>query len=45
MTDNPQADMEAREKFVQDEITFTDGSAGHRTAENILKMIEKGKYR
>lgn len=43
--ENPDADKEARRKFVQDEITFTDGSAGKRTAENILKMIEKGKYR
>jgi hypothetical protein len=43
--DNPQAELEARRKFVQDEITYTDGSAGRRTAENILTMLEKGKYR
>ena len=41
---NPEAEKEARKRFVEDEITFTDGSAGKRTAENILAMLEKGKY-
>lgn len=43
--ENPQAELAERKQFVQDEITFTDGSAGKRTAENILQMIKKGKYR
>ena len=43
--EHPKADLEARRKFVHDEITFTDGSAGKKTAENILRMIEKGRYR
>jgi hypothetical protein len=43
--ENPEADLDARKKFVRDEITYTDGSAGKKTAENILKMIEKGGYR
>ena len=43
--DNSQAEQAAREKFIREEITFTDGSAGVRTAENILQMIEKGNYR
>jgi CDP-glycerol glycerophosphotransferase (TagB/SpsB family) len=42
--ENPEADLEARKKFVRDEITFTDGSAGKRTAENILAMAKKGKF-
>ena len=42
--ENPEADLEARQKFVQDEITFTDGSAGKNTAENILAMVKKGKW-
>ncbi|HAY85330.1 MAG TPA: hypothetical protein DCY42_10550 [Chloroflexi bacterium] len=42
---NPQADLEARREFVREECTFMDGSAGKRTAENILGMIEKGRYR
>lgn len=42
---NPQADLEARREFVREECTYMDGSAGKRTAENILGMIEKGRYR
>jgi len=42
---DPQADLEARRKFIEEECTFTDGSAGKRTAENILTMLEKGHYR
>jgi hypothetical protein len=42
--ENPQADLEARRKFIEDECTYTDGSAGRRTAENILIMLEKGHY-
>jgi hypothetical protein len=40
---NPLADQAARRKFVQDECTFTDGSAGGRTAEYLLSLLEKGK--
>ena len=38
---NPAADAEQRRKFVEDEITFTDGMSGKRTAEFILKVLEK----
>ena len=40
---NPTADAEERRKFVEDEITFTDGTSGKRTAEFILKVLEKIK--
>jgi CDP-glycerol glycerophosphotransferase (TagB/SpsB family) len=42
--ENPQADLEARRQFIKDECTFVDGSAGRHTAENILQMLEKGRY-
>lgn len=42
---NPQADVDERKKFIKDECTFVDGSAAKHTAENILAMLEKGKYR
>jgi len=32
-------DSSERRKFVQDEITFTDGTSGKRTAEFILKVL------
>lgn len=38
---NPTADAEERRKFVADEITFTDGTSGKRTAEYILSVLEK----
>ncbi|MBM3181662.1 MAG: hypothetical protein FJZ86_15125 [Chloroflexi bacterium] len=38
---NPQLDSAERRKFVEDEITFTDGTSGKRTAEFILKVLEK----
>lgn len=41
---DPQADLDVRRKFIEEEITFTDGSAGFRTAANILSMLEKGRY-
>jgi CDP-glycerol glycerophosphotransferase (TagB/SpsB family) len=37
----PQADLIERSKFVQDECTYVDGSAGKRTAKNILAMMKK----
>jgi hypothetical protein len=42
--ENSQADSEARQRFIRDECTFVDGTAGKRTAENILAMLERGKY-
>lgn len=38
---NPTVDAEERRKFVADEITFTDGMSGKRTAEYILSVLEK----
>jgi CDP-glycerol glycerophosphotransferase (TagB/SpsB family) len=38
---NPALDAAQRRKFVEDEITFTDGTSGRRTAEFILKVLEK----
>jgi hypothetical protein len=32
-------DSKERKKFVEDEITFTDGTSGKRTAEFILKIL------
>ena len=39
---DPKADLEARRRFIEEEITFTDGSAGQHTAKNILTMLERG---
>ncbi|HEX6033530.1 MAG TPA: CDP-glycerol glycerophosphotransferase family protein [Anaerolineales bacterium] len=36
---NPSLDAAQRKKFVEDEITFTDGTSGRRTAEFILKVL------
>ncbi len=36
---SPSLDSAERRKFVEDEITFTDASAGKRTAEFILKVL------
>jgi hypothetical protein len=38
---NPSLDAAERRKFIEDEITFTDGTSGKRTAEYILKILEK----
>jgi len=40
---DPAADREARRAFVEREITFTDGSAGRRTAETILGWLGGGR--
>jgi hypothetical protein len=32
-------DSKERRKFVEDEITFTDGTSGKRTAEFILRIL------
>jgi hypothetical protein len=37
--ENPHADHEAREKFVSQECTFVDGSAGMRTASYLLSLV------
>jgi CDP-glycerol glycerophosphotransferase (TagB/SpsB family) len=39
--DNPSLDAAERRKFIEDEITFTDGTSGKRIAEYILKILEK----
>jgi CDP-glycerol glycerophosphotransferase (TagB/SpsB family) len=36
---DPQADGEQRRKFIRDECTFTDGSAGRRTGEYLRSLI------
>ena len=38
---DPLADSEARRRFIRDEVTFTDGSAGRRTGEYLVRMIKK----
>ncbi len=37
---DPSLDAAERRKFIEDEITFTDASAGRRTAEYILKVLQ-----
>lgn len=36
---NPQLDAAERKAFIEQEITYTDGSAGKRTAEFVLKVL------
>lgn len=38
---NPQLDSAQRRKFLEDEITFTDGTSGKRTAEFILSVLNR----
>lgn len=38
---SPSADQNNRRKFIQDECTYTDGSAGCRTAEWVLSLLQK----
>ena len=40
---NPALDAAERKKFVEDEITFTDGTSGKRTAEYILGNVESAE--
>jgi hypothetical protein len=42
--ENPAADSENRRKFIQDECTFTDGSAGRRTGEYLLSLIQEPEH-
>lgn len=37
---NPNADEEARWKFIEREVTFTDGSAGRRTGDYIASLVK-----
>ncbi|HEX9618407.1 MAG TPA: hypothetical protein VGA03_13425 [Anaerolineales bacterium] len=39
--EEPEADCQARERFVQQECTYLDGSAGRRTAQFFLSLLEK----
>ena len=36
---NPELDGEKRRKFIKDEVTYTDGSAGRRTGEYLFSLI------
>jgi hypothetical protein len=38
--ENPQVDQDARRQFIQRECTYTDGSAGRRTADFWLSILE-----
>ncbi len=40
--ENPQADLESQKCFLEQECTYTDGSAGRRTAQFILSVLENG---
>jgi CDP-glycerol glycerophosphotransferase (TagB/SpsB family) len=42
---NPDAELDQRQAFIREECTYVDGSAGRRTAENVLAMLEKGRFR
>jgi CDP-glycerol glycerophosphotransferase (TagB/SpsB family) len=37
---DPKLDSAQRKRFVENEITFTDGTAGRRTADFILRLLE-----
>jgi CDP-glycerol glycerophosphotransferase (TagB/SpsB family) len=39
--EDPEADSENRRKFIADECTFTDGSAGRRTGEFLISLLDK----
>jgi hypothetical protein len=40
---NPEADSTQRKKFILDEVTYTDGSAGKRTGEFLASLLDKPK--
>jgi hypothetical protein len=42
---DPSIDAAERRKFIEDEITFTDGTSGKRTAEYILKVLNSPRRR
>jgi hypothetical protein len=37
---DPTTDSDNRRKFIQEECTFTDGSAGRRTGEYLLSLMK-----
>ena len=39
---DPNLDREQRREFIRDECTYTDGSAGRRTGEWILSLLQTG---
>lgn len=39
----PETDREQREKFIRDEVTFTDGTAGKRTGEFLASLLDRQK--
>ena len=39
--EDPDADREARQQFIRDEVTYTDASAGKRTADFLLSVMGK----
>jgi hypothetical protein len=41
---DPSLDAAERKKFIEDEITFTNGTSGKRTAEFILKTLERSNH-
>ena len=43
--ENPNADLKARQDFIQEECTFTDGSAGHHTSANLLSILGNGSVK
>ena len=38
---NPQLDAQQRQKFIRDEVTFTDASAGKRTGEYLISQVKQ----
>jgi CDP-glycerol glycerophosphotransferase (TagB/SpsB family) len=38
--ENPTADLEARRRFVREEISFTDGSSGKRTGDYLASLVQ-----
>lgn len=43
--EDPDADREARQQFIRDEVTYTDASAGKRTAAFLLSVVGKKDVR
>lgn len=42
---NPQADVPAQRRFLEQECTYTDATSGRRTAEFFLSLLEEGRAR
>jgi hypothetical protein len=40
---NPETDRSEQEKFIRDEVTFTDGTAGKHTGEFLVSLLDKTK--